>query len=65
MVAEEVGREASVEVTCVCPFCEEVADASAPWCATCQVEVRFCLVCKEPLPQDASECPSCGAECEG
>lgn len=64
MATEEAGREMEAEVTCVCPYCDAVMEAEAPWCEVCQVEVRFCAVCEEPLPQDASECPGCGAVCE-
>jgi hypothetical protein len=64
MATEEVGPEGEAQVTCVCPFCDAVVDISAPWCEVCEVEVRFCPVCEEPLPQDAGECPSCGAASE-
>jgi predicted amidophosphoribosyltransferase len=65
MGAEQVEREGEAESTCVCPFCDAVVEVSAPWCVTCQAEVQFCAVCEEPLPQDATECPSCGAEKDG
>jgi hypothetical protein len=64
MAAEDVGKEVKAKVACVCPYCEQAMDASAPWCQVCQVEVRFCTVCGEPLPQGATECPSCGGVCE-
>jgi hypothetical protein len=64
MAAEEVEREFQAEGTCVCPFCDAVLEVSAPWCVTCQVEVQFCAFCEQPLPQDATECPSCGAKKE-
>jgi len=64
MAAEDMSKEVGAEVTCVCPFCDAEVDVSAPWCEVCEVEVRFCAVCEEPLPQDASECPGCGAASE-
>ena len=63
MAAEDRVNATDEKATCVCPFCEEVMDPSAPWCATCEVNVRFCVSCKEPLQQDANVCPDCGAEC--
>lgn len=63
MAAQDVGSKAEEKATCVCPFCEEAMDPSAPWCAVCEVEVRFCVSCEEPLPREATECPNCGAEC--
>jgi hypothetical protein len=64
MAAEKTRREGEVEIQCVCPFCDAEVDASAPWCEVCQVVVRFCAVCGEPLPREASECPECGASSE-
>ena len=64
MAAEDLGTKAENRGTCVCPFCEGAVDAWAPWCKTCEVEVRFCVSCEEPLPADATACPSCGTECE-
>ncbi len=63
MATQDVGSKAGEKAPCVCPFCEEAMDPSAPWCATCEVEVRLCVSCEEPLPHDATECPNCGAEC--
>jgi hypothetical protein len=64
MAREEVVRETEEKATCVCPYCEGVVEMSAPWCAVCEVEVRLCGDCDEPLPVDATVCPNCGAECE-
>ena len=64
MAAEEERREMQAEIKCVCPFCDAEVDPSAPWCQVCQVVVRFCAACGEPLPKDADECPGCGAACE-
>jgi hypothetical protein len=63
MAAQDASSKAGEKVQCVCPFCEQAMDPSAPWCATCEVEVRFCVSCEEPLPRDATECPNCGTEC--
>jgi hypothetical protein len=63
MAAEDRVDKTEEKATCVCPFCEEAMDPSAPWCATCEVIVRFCEACQEPLPQEATVCPECGAEC--
>lgn len=64
MAAEDMSRESGDGATCVCPFCDGVVEAWAPWCATCGVELRLCGECEEPLPLAATVCPSCGAECE-
>jgi hypothetical protein len=61
MAEEETKSKAGSEDTCVCPFCDAVIEVAAPWCETCQVEVQYCSVCEEPLPQGAAECPACGA----
>jgi len=61
MAAEEKRSDMQAGVECVCPFCDAELDVSAPWCQVCQVMVRFCAVCGEPLPKDADECPGCGA----
>jgi hypothetical protein len=63
MTAEDLGTKGEGKATCVCPFCDETVDAWAPWCKTCEVEVRFCVSCKEPLPADVAVCPGCGTEC--
>jgi RNA polymerase subunit RPABC4/transcription elongation factor Spt4 len=64
MAAEEVARTTEGGRTCVCPFCEGVVQMSAPWCEVCSVEIRICVTCEEPLPKDATLCPSCGEEYE-
>lgn len=64
MEREEIGGETEEKATCVCPFCENVLEMPAPWCAVCGVHIRYCVACEEPLPKDAVICPSCGAECE-
>ncbi len=64
MAAEELGTKGEGKPACVCPFCEQVLDPQAPWCQTCEVEVRFCVTCQKPLPADATICPNCGTECE-
>ncbi|MFC1913886.1 zinc-ribbon domain-containing protein [Chloroflexota bacterium] len=49
-----------------CPYCdEELAETSFPYCKACEVEVFYCPQCREPLPRDKRECPSCGAEIKG
>jgi hypothetical protein len=63
-MAEDMSREGDSGATCVCPFCDQAVEASAPWCTTCGVELRFCEECEEPLPIAATVCPACGAECE-
>ena len=65
MAREQVGRETEEKATCVCPFCDNVLEMPAPWCGVCEVEIRFCEACREPVPQEATACPNCGAECEG
>ena len=46
---------------CRCPYCDqEMAIASLPFCQSCHIMVRYCLVCKIPLPKDATKCPNCG-----
>lgn len=64
MAREEIGKENEEMVTCICPFCESMLEMPAPWCSVCEVEIRLCVACEEPLPQDAILCPNCGAECE-
>lgn len=64
MAGQDVGEKTGEEVKCVCPYCDGVIEMSAPWCQVCEVEIRFCVACEEPLPRDAMICPSCGAQCE-
>jgi hypothetical protein len=64
MPGEDVSRKTMEEGACACPFCHEEMEAWAPWCAVCQVEVRYCPECREPLLKEATVCSSCGAECE-
>jgi hypothetical protein len=65
MTRQEVHDEAEDEATCVCPFCDSVLEMPAPWCQVCEVEITYCGSCEQPLPQDATVCPNCGAECRG
>jgi hypothetical protein len=64
MAREEAGRENEDMGSCVCPFCENVLEMPAPWCAVCGVQIRLCVVCEEALPKDATVCPGCGARNE-
>jgi hypothetical protein len=53
------------EKTCHCPYCDcDVTMLFKPLCQGCGAELRFCVQCREPLPQDAQVCPSCGAEAD-
>ncbi len=49
-----------------CPYCDsEIAEASFPYCAACEVEVFTCPKCRKPVPRDKKTCPSCGAKIKG
>jgi RNA polymerase subunit RPABC4/transcription elongation factor Spt4 len=63
MAAQDIDSKTEEKAACVCPFCGEEVDPSVPWCVPCQVVVRYCVSCEEPLPQDATVCPNCGTEC--
>lgn len=46
-----------------CPYCdEEIAEASFPYCESCQIEVFSCPECHETVPRDKQVCPHCGAD---
>lgn len=50
---------------CRCPFCHEFfKDILGDRCQACGAKLRFCQECGEPLPQDTTTCPKCGAACE-
>ncbi len=50
------------EKHCFCPYCESAVEEADPACRVCGAELDFCSECGEPLPQDAEECPACGAK---
>jgi len=46
-----------------CPFCDaELFAMNLPICSTCHAAIVYCPSCKEPLPQHAKKCPSCGTK---
>ncbi|MBI4295904.1 MAG: hypothetical protein HY667_02165 [Chloroflexi bacterium] len=50
---------------CRCPFCEaEVVAEPSPFCAPCNLRLRYCRVCKTAAPSEARICPTCGGKLE-
>ncbi len=57
------GREQEREYkSCQCPYCSGVTQASMPLCQVCGATIVRCAGCGKVLAQDATRCPSCGAE---
>jgi nitrogen fixation NifU-like protein len=53
---------AEEEEHCTCPYCESSVEETDPTCRFCGAELDFCSECDEPLPEEAEECPECGAK---
>jgi len=63
-MTQEETLELQEEKACYCPYCDCGLTMPMPFCKSCGAELRFCVQCSQPLPQDAQVCPNCGAEAD-
>lgn len=49
-----------------CPYCDkQIAEASFPYCAACEVKLPSCPKCHRAVSADMKVCPSCGTKIKG
>ncbi len=60
MEKEEKSMNNSECRECYCPYCDNKAAMSYPFCNSCGKEFGYCPHCNQPIGFEVATCPHCG-----